>query len=162
MPEGKDPSPGPVGPSNKSEQKLRPAFSSRSATLSFIATVLLLVLLPLIITSTGRISRQNSYEIMTEEHGAYSFIRSEIFDNDEDIDILFLGSSIQWNAIDTPQVQVALSKAIGRKARVVSFGFNFNGIDVPVATWWGWFAQARFQIADESLFRLEGGLNWQY
>lgn len=37
-----------------------------------------------------------------------------------------------------------------------------GGIDVPVATWWGWFAEARFQIADESLFRLEGGLNWQY
>ena len=37
-----------------------------------------------------------------------------------------------------------------------------GGIDVPVQRWWGWFAEARFQIADESLFRLEGGINWQY
>lgn len=37
-----------------------------------------------------------------------------------------------------------------------------GGIDVPVQRWWGWFGEVRFQIADESLFRLEGGLNWQY
>jgi hypothetical protein len=37
-----------------------------------------------------------------------------------------------------------------------------GGIDVPVQRWWGWFGEVRFQIADESLFRIEGGLNWQY
>jgi hypothetical protein len=37
-----------------------------------------------------------------------------------------------------------------------------GGVDVPVARWWGWFGEVRFQIADESLFRLEGGLNWLY
>jgi hypothetical protein len=37
-----------------------------------------------------------------------------------------------------------------------------GGVDVPVQRWWGWFGEVRFQIADESLFRLEGGLNWMY
>lgn len=37
-----------------------------------------------------------------------------------------------------------------------------GGMDVPVQRWWGWFGEVRFQIADESLFRLEGGINWQY
>ena len=37
-----------------------------------------------------------------------------------------------------------------------------GGVDVPVQRWWGWFGEVRFQIADESLFRLEGGINWQY
>jgi len=37
-----------------------------------------------------------------------------------------------------------------------------GGVDVPVQRWWGWFGEARFQIADESLFRLEGGINWHY
>jgi hypothetical protein len=37
-----------------------------------------------------------------------------------------------------------------------------GGIDVPVQRWWGWFGEVRFQIADESLFRLEGGLNWKH
>jgi hypothetical protein len=36
-----------------------------------------------------------------------------------------------------------------------------GGVDVPVDRWWGWFGEVRFQIADESLFRVEGGLNWQ-
>lgn len=36
------------------------------------------------------------------------------------------------------------------------------GVDVPVERWWGWFGEVRFQIADESLFRIEGGINWRY
>ncbi len=37
-----------------------------------------------------------------------------------------------------------------------------GGIDVPRARWWGWFAEGRFLIADQSIFRLEGGINWKY
>ncbi len=37
-----------------------------------------------------------------------------------------------------------------------------GGADIPVTRYWGWFAEGRFVIADESLFRLEGGLNWRY
>jgi len=37
-----------------------------------------------------------------------------------------------------------------------------GGVDVPVQRWWGWFGEVRFQIADESLFRLEGGINWYH
>lgn len=36
------------------------------------------------------------------------------------------------------------------------------GFDVPAARWWGYFAEARFLLADESVFRLEGGINWIY
>ncbi len=110
---------------------LRPAFSSPVQIISFILLVVFALLLPVFIAATGKITRRNSYEIMPEEHGAYSFVKTEIFDNEQDIDILFVGSSIQWNAIDTPQVQRGLSDAVGREARVVSFGFNFNGIDIP-------------------------------
>jgi hypothetical protein len=110
---------------------LRPAFSSPAQIISFILLIVFAILLPIFIAATGKITRRNSYEIMPEQHGAYSFVKTEIFDNGEDIDILFVGSSIQWNAIDTPQVQRALSDAAGRLARVVSFGFNFNGIDIP-------------------------------
>lgn len=110
---------------------LRPAFSSPVQTVSFIVLVVFALLLPVFIGASGKITRKHSYEIMPEEHGAYSFVKAEIFDNEEDIDILFVGSSIQWNAIDTPQVQRALSEVAGRDIRVVSFGFNFNGIDIP-------------------------------
>ena len=36
------------------------------------------------------------------------------------------------------------------------------GVDVPMRTWWGYFGEARFLIADSSIFRLEGGVTWTY
>lgn len=37
-----------------------------------------------------------------------------------------------------------------------------GGIDVPVERWWGWFVEGRFVIEDDTIFRVEGGLNWRY
>lgn len=37
-----------------------------------------------------------------------------------------------------------------------------GGVDIPVRQWWGYFAEARFLIADQSVFRLEGGVTWTY
>ncbi|HUP18843.1 MAG TPA: hypothetical protein VM778_02695 [Gemmatimonadota bacterium] len=36
------------------------------------------------------------------------------------------------------------------------------GADVPVQRWWGWFAEGKFVIYDDVVFRLEGGVNWTY
>ena len=36
------------------------------------------------------------------------------------------------------------------------------GADIPAARYWGYFVEGRFVIADASIFRLEGGLNWRY
>lgn len=37
-----------------------------------------------------------------------------------------------------------------------------GGVDVPVERWWSWFVEGRFVIADDTVFRLEGGINWVY
>lgn len=37
-----------------------------------------------------------------------------------------------------------------------------GGVDVPVQRWWGWFVEGRFVIEDDTVFRLEGGINWTY
>jgi hypothetical protein len=37
-----------------------------------------------------------------------------------------------------------------------------GGIDIPMRTWWKYFAEARFLIADNSIFRIEGGITWSY
>lgn len=37
-----------------------------------------------------------------------------------------------------------------------------GGVDVPVQRWWSWFAEGRFVIADDTVFRLEAGINWVY
>ena len=111
-------------------EELRPAFSSFSRASYFLVFLVSILLIPEMITWSGLINRRHSYEIMTENHGAYSFVAKEVFDNEEDIDILFLGSSILFAGVDTPQVQRALSDELGRPAKVVTFGHYFNSIDV--------------------------------
>lgn len=113
------------------ETLIRPAFSSPLQKIAFTLLLVFAISLPALITASGLILRRHSYEIMSEGHGAYSYIGSEIFEDRRDIDILFVGSSIQWNAVDTIQVQRTLHSLKGTDLRVVSFGFNFNGIDIP-------------------------------
>ncbi len=114
-------------------EELRPAFSSFARASYFLVFLVFILLLPEMITWSGLINRRHSYAIMTENHGAYSFVANEIFDNDEDIDILFLGSSVLFAGVDTPQVQQALNRQSGRPARVVTFGHYFNSMDVLYA-----------------------------
>ncbi|MGH7551205.1 MAG: hypothetical protein ACREMD_15165 [Gemmatimonadota bacterium] len=37
-----------------------------------------------------------------------------------------------------------------------------GGIDVPMRTWWKYFVEGKFLLADNSIFRLEGGVTWTY
>lgn len=115
------------------EELLRPAFATNAQTVCFLALVVSLLILPWIISKSGLISRRNSYEIMPENQGAFSFVKNEIFDNKEDIDILFVGSSVLFAGIDTPQVEKELSKKLGRATRVRTFGHYFNSIDITYA-----------------------------
>lgn len=120
----------PAQSSGKGGEELRPAFSSARHALWFLSLVATVLLLPEMISWSGLTDRRESYEIMTENYGAYSFVAQEIFDKSEDIDILFLGSSVLFAGVDTPQVQRALSRELGRPAKVVTFGHYFNSIDV--------------------------------
>jgi hypothetical protein len=112
---------------------LRPAFRSNVAAVWFLVLIVFALLLPKIIWSTGLISRLHSYEILPDRLGAYSFMSDEIFQKKEDLDILFIGSSIVWNGVDTPHVQQGLSQRLGREARAVTFGYSFNSIDTSYA-----------------------------
>lgn len=115
----------------RKELNLRPAFGSNAQALWFLILVVFALAAPKIITNLNLVSRADSYEIMPETQGAYAFIKDEIFNKNEDIDILFIGGSVIWDAVDTPQVQKALSEKLGRPAKVLTFGFNFNSIDIP-------------------------------
>jgi hypothetical protein len=112
---------------------VEPAFSSRTQALCFFLLLAFLLALPLLVDRLGIATREQSYDQMAEHHGAYTFMKEQIFETEGDIDILFLGSSVLWNAVDTRQVEDSLSRSLGRKATVVTLGFNFNGIDIPYA-----------------------------
>jgi len=112
---------------------LKPAFGSNLQALWFLVLIVFALSLPKIITNLNLVSRAESYDHMPETQGAYSFIKDEIFRQKEDIDVLFIGGSIMWDAVDTPRVQKVLSERLGREAKVLTFGFNFNGVDIPYA-----------------------------
>lgn len=109
---------------------LQPAFKTNVGAVWFLVLVVFTLVLPKIITSTDLISRRHSYEILPENLGAYSFMSDEVFDKKEELDILFIGTSIIWNGVDTPQVQRALSEHLGRPAQTVTFGYSFNSFDI--------------------------------
>jgi len=111
-------------------ETVRPAFDSFGQAAAFFALIVFTLLLPLLLTASGRITRRSSYEIMPENQGAFSFVKNEIFDNREPIDLLFVGSSATFGGIDAPQVEQALSEKIGRPARVMTFGHYFNSLDI--------------------------------
>ncbi len=115
----------------RTDLNLRPAFDTNLQALWFLILVVFALALPKIITNFNLISRADSYDIMSEKNGGYMFIKDEIFNKKEDIDILFIGGSVIWNAVDTPQIQKALSEKLGRPAKVLTFGFNFNSVDIP-------------------------------
>lgn len=110
---------------------LAPQFTSAAQALFFLLLVVTALSLPILIDRTGFVTRASSYDTMPEQLGAYSYMKKEIFETSDDIDIAFVGSSVLWNAVDTPAVQKELSHALGRDAKVVTLGFNFNGADIP-------------------------------
>ncbi|HEX6127005.1 MAG TPA: hypothetical protein VFZ23_16650 [Pyrinomonadaceae bacterium] len=114
----------------RDEEALQPAFKTNVGAVWFLVLVFFALVLPKIITSTELISRRHSYEMLPEKLGGYSFMTDEVFNKKEELDILFIGSSIIWNGVDTPQVQQALSDHLGRQARTVTFGYSFNSFDI--------------------------------
>ncbi|CAN5168814.1 hypothetical protein BH18GEM1_BH18GEM1_08390 [soil metagenome] len=36
------------------------------------------------------------------------------------------------------------------------------GVDIPMRQWWKYFAETRFLIGDNAVFRVEGGVTWTY
>lgn len=105
-------------------------FNSRLQALGFALLLLLLLLLPVGLAQSGLLSRQNAYPTVPEKAGAFAYIQREIYQDQSDIDVLILGTSLLWVAIDTPYVQQELSKTLGREAKVITFGSNWRGEDL--------------------------------
>ncbi len=140
-------------PEYRPDEMLEPPFSSNLQIIGFIVIVLLALALPMLITRSGAVSRRDSYRLMPEHFGAYSFAETEIFENKGDIDILFVGSSVIWHDIDVPQIQKALSEQLGRPATVLLFGHNFNDMDISYAKLRDLLQRRRVRLVVTSVLR---------
>jgi hypothetical protein len=73
--------------------------------------------------------REQAYAIQGWGNGPYPWIRNQIFEETNDIDIAIMGSSHIWNAINTPYLQAKLTEKLGRPAVVRTICWGGAGYD---------------------------------
>ena len=108
---------------------MRPAFSSTRQTAAFALLLLVLLLLPALAGKKFLPPREQAYAVQAWGNGPYPWIRNQIFEETNPIDIAFMGSSHIFNAINTPQVQAELSRKLGRPAVVRTIAWGGAGYD---------------------------------
>jgi len=108
---------------------MRPAFSSTKQAAAFALLLLVLLLLPAVFKKNWLPPREQIYSSTACVAGPYHNLLQQIFQDQGDIDIAFVGSSSLLHAIDTQYVQQQLSEKLGRKASVVTVCWFWSGFD---------------------------------
>ena len=108
---------------------MRPAFSSTKQAAAFALLLLTLLALPVVVGKNLLPPREQAYSIQSWGNGPYPWIRNQIFEETNDIDIAIIGSSHIWNAINTPYVQAQLTEKLGRPAVVRTICWGGAGYD---------------------------------
>jgi hypothetical protein len=108
---------------------MAPAFSSPRQAGAFGFLLLVILLLPVLFGKSLLPPRERIYSSAPWSAGAYPYLRQQIFQEKGDIDIAFVGSSLEYLGIDTPEVQKQLSEKLGRQAVVRSLCWYWLGFD---------------------------------
>lgn len=108
---------------------MRPAFGSTKSAAAFALLLLVVLLSPVLVGKNLLPPREQSYSVQAWGNGPYPWIRNQIFEETNAIDIVFMGSSHIFNAIDTPKVQAELSQKLGRPAVVRTIAWGGSGYD---------------------------------
>jgi hypothetical protein len=108
---------------------MAPAFSSPRQAGAFAILLLVILLLPVLIGKSLLPPRERIYSAAPWSAGAYPYLQEQIFQEKGDIDIAFIGSSLEYLGIDTPEVQKELSDKLGRQAVVRSLCWYWLGFD---------------------------------
>jgi hypothetical protein len=108
---------------------MRPAFPSTKSAAAFALMLLILLLLPVLVGKKFLPTREESYSRQGWGSGPYPWIEDQIFHETNAIDIVFIGSSHIFNAINTPYVQEKLSARLGRPAVVRTIAWGGAGYD---------------------------------
>lgn len=108
---------------------MKPAFSSGRAAVGFALFLALLVAGPGLAARLGLVDEARNYPTFTWGIGGFPWIQQQVFGHTGDIDMALVGSSHMWTSVSTPYVQAELSKQLGRRAEVVTLGWNWSGYD---------------------------------
>lgn len=108
---------------------MRPAFSSTKQAAAFALLLLVMLLSPVLAGKRFLPPREQAYATQGWGNGPYPWIRNQIFEETNDIDIAFMGSSHILQAAYTPYVQAQLSEKLGRPAVVRTIAWGGAGYD---------------------------------
>jgi hypothetical protein len=109
---------------------MRAAFASTRQAAAFALLLLVLLLLPVLLTKSLLPPREQIYVWSGwDTTGPHPYHHRLIFEEKEDIDIAFIGSSRMDHSINTRQVQEKLSAILGRPATVRMVGWGGSGFD---------------------------------
>ena len=108
---------------------MRPAFDNPRQAAAFALLLLFLLAAPWLAGKNLLPPREQAYASAGWDWGAYPWIQKQIFEETNDIDIAFIGSSRMGFDIDTPYVQEKLDERLGRKTVVRSLCWLGAGFD---------------------------------
>jgi hypothetical protein len=109
---------------------MTPAFPTTGRAAAFGGVLLFFLTLPPLLHLTGRPTREEAYKGISERAGAFDYIRHRIYDDPSDVDIAFCGNSLLGGSIQPDYVESELSRALGRRARVVLLPQSWQGPDM--------------------------------
>ncbi|MBI1860728.1 MAG: hypothetical protein HYR96_07415 [Deltaproteobacteria bacterium] len=107
---------------------MEPAFSTRMQGWLFCALLAFLLVLPWALPSLPGYRPEQKFHSAPSHGGHYQFMAHSIFEETGDIDLLVLGSSYIWNAVNTDLLAETLVP--GKKLVTLNLGANWRGEDL--------------------------------
>jgi len=108
---------------------MSPAFDSTRQAAAFVLLLAVLLAAPWLAGKTLLPPREQAYTAEGWKWGPYPWIHQQLFEETNDIDIAFLGSSHLMWGVHTPSVQQQLAEHLGHPAVVRSICWAYAGFD---------------------------------
>src|SRR5215469_7697175 len=108
---------------------MAPAFTSTRQAAVFALLVLVILLSPMLVGRSLLRPRDQIYSSLPWGTGPYPYLYNQIYEERGDIDVVFMGPSTMWYAIDTPYFQQRLSEKLGRPAVARTLCWDWIGAD---------------------------------
>ena len=107
-------------------KRIDPPFLSPWQAALCAAAAIILLTLPLMLAKSGSVTRRELYPALPTEWGGADHIYREMFEQTSDIDVLFVGSSLLYHAIDSKYVAKELSRVTAKQPTVVMLPYNYR------------------------------------
>ena len=95
-----------------------------------VAVLMCVALAPVVIGSLPQEDRRAAYASVPTRAGPFAYHYAQMVEETTPVDLLIVGQSTLWNALDTPMIQDALTVAWERPAVARTLGFSWEGPDL--------------------------------